>query len=192
MIEKKFLMIILTLCSLFITMCMIDETYAKYVTVSTSTTSSSIARWKILVNDDDVTLGSTSSNLITPIFPGTNDISQDVIAPNAEGYFDLVIDASNVDVSFQYRIEVNPNPNSPVTELVATKYIINGGQEVEFGEDKIIQDTVRLAEKNHPINIRVYVKWDDSLNIMSNSEDTDTTVGNQKGLLDVVIKVTQI
>lgn len=192
MIEKKFLMIILTLCSLFITMCMIDETYAKYVTVATSTTSSSIARWKILVNDDDVTLGSTSSNLITPIFPGTNDISQDVIAPNAEGYFDLVIDASNVDVSFQYRIEVNPNPNSPVTELVATKYIINGGQEVEFGEDKIIQDTVRLAKKNHPINIRVYVKWDDSLNIMSNSEDTDTTVGNQKGLLDVVIKVTQI
>ena len=41
-------------------------------------------------------------------------------------------------------------------------------------------------------NIRVYVKWDDDLALMTNAEDTDTTVGNQKGLLDVTIRVTQI
>ena len=192
MLEKKFLMVVLSLCSLFVTMCMVNETYAKYVTVATSTTSSTIARWKILVNDDDITLGSTSSSLITPIFPGSEDISQGVIAPNAEGYFDLVIDASNVDVSFQYTIDIRPNTNSPVSELVATKYIINGGDEVEFEDGyPIIQNNVSLANKNNPINIRVYVKWDDSLNLMDNSEDTDTTVGNQKGLLDVTIRVVQ-
>ena len=192
MTEKKFIMVVLTLCSLLVTMCMINETYAKYVTVATSTTSSSIARWKILVNDDDITLGSTSSELIEPIFPGSSDISPDVISPNAEGYFDLVIDASNVDVSFQYRIDINPNENSPVSELVATKYIINGGDEIEFGNDKFIQGEVRLSNNQNPINLRIYVKWDDSLNIMTTSEDTDTTVGNQSGLLDVTIRVTQI
>ena len=192
MLEKKFLMVALSLSCLFITMCMIGETYAKYVTVATSTTSSSIARWKILVNNDDITLGSTSSSLITPVFPGSSDINEGVIAPNAEGYFDLVLDASNVDVSFEYEITIGPNPNSPVTELVATKYIINGGNEGEFGNDKKVEGIVRLADRDDPINIRVFVKWDDSLNLMTNSQDTDTTVGNQKGMLDVSIRVVQI
>lgn len=192
MLEKKFLMIVLTFSSLFITMCMISETYGKYVTVASTTTSSTIARWKIIVNDDDITLGSTSSSLITPVFPGNNDISEGVIAPNAVGYFDLVIDASDVDVSFSYEIEINPNEDSPVTELVATKYIINGGQEVTFGDEKKINGEVRLAQNNDPINIRVYVKWDDDLELMTNAEDTDTTVGNQYGLLDVSIRVIQI
>lgn len=192
MLEKKFLMIALSLSSLFLTMCMINETYAKYATVATSTTSSSIARWKILVNNDDITLGATSSSLITPVFPGSSDISEDVIAPNAEGYFDLVLDASSVDVSFEYSITIGTNPNSPVTELVATKYIINGGEEIEFGSEKKVEGIVRLADRDDPINIRVYVKWDDSLDLMTNAEDTDTTVGNQQGMLDVTIRVVQI
>lgn len=192
MLEKKFILIVLTLSSLFITMCMVNETYGKYVTVATSTTQSSIARWKILVNNDDITLGSTTSSLITPVFPGSSDISPDVIAPNAIGYFDLVLDASNVDVSFSYEIEVKPNVNSPVSELVATKYIINGSEEIEFDSTKKITGEVRLSHASDPINIRVYVKWDDDLALMTNAEDTDTTVGNQKGLLDVTIRVTQI
>ena len=192
MLEKKFILIVLTLSSLFITMCMVNETYGKYVTVATSTTQSSIARWKILVNNDDITLGSTSSSLITPVFPGSSDISPDVIAPNAIGYFDLVLDASNVDVSFSYEIEVKPNVNSPVSELVATTYIINGSEEIEFDSTKKITGEVRLSHASDPINIRVYVKWDDDLALMTNAEDTDTTVGNQKGLLDVTIRVTQI
>ncbi len=192
MLEKKFLMIALSLSSLFLTMCMINETYAKYATVATSTTSSSIARWKILVNNDDITLGATSSSLITPVFPGSSDISEDVIAPNAEGYFDLVLDASSVDVSFEYSITIGTNPNSPVTELVATKYVINGGDEIEFGSEKKVEGIVRLADRDDPINIRVYVKWDDSLELMTNAEDTDTTVGNQQGMLDVTIRVVQI
>ena len=171
---------------------MINETYAKYVTSTTNTTASSIARWKILVNDDDITLGATSSNLITPVFPGSSDIAAGVIAPNSEGYFDLVIDCSDVDVSFRYTITVNPNENSPVSELVATKYMLNGEDEIEFTTTPTIQGDVLLSSENRIVNIRVFVKWDDSLDLMTNAEDTDTTVGDQEGMLDVSINVIQI
>ena len=192
MFKNKYIMFMITIISIFITLCMINETYAKYVTVATSTTSTSIARWKIIVNNDDVTLGSTSTSLITPIFPGSDDIRSNVLAPNAEGYFDLVIDASNVDVSFKYTITVKPNENSPVQELVATKYMINGGEEIVFDTDKTLSGEFRLNQVNKTVNIRVFIKWDDSLEIMNNSEDTDTTVGNQNGMLDVTIQAIQI
>ncbi len=184
-------MLVLTLFSLLITMCMINETYAKYVSSATSTSETSIARWKILVNNDDITLGSTSTSLITPVFPGNNDIGANVLAPNAEGYFDIILDGSNVDVSFNYTITISVNENSPVTELVPTKFVADGVEQSFNGSNSII-GTVRYTDSEKVKNLRVYVKWDDSLDVMTNQEDTDTTVGNQKGMLDVTISAIQI
>jgi hypothetical protein len=168
------------------------DTYAKYVSSATSVTQTGIARWRILVNNDDITLGSTSTSVITPVFPGNSDISSNVLAPNAEGYFDLAIDATNVDVSFSYSITIAPNEDSPVNEIIATKYVIDGGQEINLVNTQTISGTVTLGNNTNVINIRVYVKWDDSLGLMTNSEDTDATIGNQQGMLDVTISAIQI
>ena len=193
MINNKYVMLALSLMAIYITLCLGTDTYAKYISTATSTTSTSIARWKILVNNDDVTLGSSSTSLITPVFPGNSNIKNDVLAPNAEGYFDLVIDASNVDVSFKYTISISVNQNSAVNELVATKYIINGGTDTLFEEgSQSFTKNVLFENREEPIYIRVYVKWDDSLNIMNNASDTATTVGDQKGMLDVTIQTIQI
>ena len=193
MINNKYVMLALSLMAIYITLCLGTDTYAKYISTATSTTSTSIARWKILVNNDDVTLGSSSTSLITPVFPGNSNIKNDVLAPNAEGYFDLVIDASNVDVSFKYTISISVNQNSAVNELIATKYIINGGNDNLFEEgSQSFTRNVLFENREEPIYIRVYVKWDDSLNIMNNASDTATTVGEQKGMLDVTIQTIQI
>ena len=190
--DKKYILLILSFISLYITVCLASETYAKYVSSATSTTSTSIARWRILVNNEDLTAGATSTSVITPEFPGNNNISSGVLAPNAEGYFDLVLDASNVDVSFNYTVTIAPNEDSPVSELIATKYVINGGDEVDFEEGiNFLTGTVPLTQQNRTTNIRVYIKWDDSLELMDNSEDTDTTVGDQAALLDVTVHAIQ-
>jgi len=195
MLEKKFIMLTLTLISLFTTLCMVNETYAKYVTSASVTSSTSIARWKILVNNDDVTLGTTSTNLITPTFPGTEDIAPNVLAPNTEGYFDILLDGSNTDVSFRYTITIGNNPNSPVTELTATKYIVDNDTDNEItftGTPKQITGEINLNAQQRTKTFKVYVKWDDSLNIMTNAQDTATTVGNQSGMIDVTVNVVQI
>lgn len=191
--NKKYILLILSFISMYLTICMANETYAKYISSATSTSSTSIARWRILVNNDDISVGATSTSLITPVFPGSENISSNVLAPNAEGYFDLVLDATNVDVSFRYSISIAPNENSPVTELVATKYAINGSEPVNFVDgNNTLEGTVNLSDQNRTVNVRVYIKWDDTLNLMTNAEDTDTTVGNQSGLLDVTVYAIQI
>ncbi len=191
--DKKYILLILSFISLYVTICLANETYAKYLSSATSTSSTSIARWKILVNNDDITIGATSTSLITPQFPGNDNISENVLAPNAEGFFDLVIDASNIDVSFRYEISIAPNENSPVTELIATKYQIDGEEEIEFEEgENTIEGSFNLNDENRTTNIRVYIKWDDTLNLMTNAQDTNTTVGNQAGLLDVTVYAIQI
>ncbi len=192
--DKKYILLLLSFISLYVTICLATETYAKYVSNATSTSSTSIARWRILVNDEDITTGATSTSLITPVFPGSTNISSNVIAPNAEGYFDLVLDATNVDVSFRYEITVEPNEDSPVTELVATRYQINGGEAIDFEEEdeNTIEGSIPLTSTDRTLNIRVYIKWDDSLNLMTNAQDTNTTVGDQAGLLDVTVYAIQI
>jgi hypothetical protein len=49
-----------------------------------------------------------------------------------------------------------------------------------------------LDRTDRTLNIRVYIKWDDSLNLMTNAQDTNTTVGDQAGLLDVTVYAIQI
>ena len=193
MINKKYVMLVITIMSIFMTLCMVNETYAKYVTSASATTNTSIARWRILVNNDDITLGATSTNLITPEFPGSDDIAEGVLAPNTEGYFDLILDGSNVDVSFSYTITIASNPDNPVTELVATSYMIDGIEyDFEDEDNPEITGEIRLNDTDRDRNIKVFVKWDDSLGTMTNAEDTDTTTGNQHGMMDVSINVIQI
>ena len=189
--KRKYLLISLTACSLLICMCLISETYAKYVTTADSTTAAPIARWKILVNNQDVTMGTTSDSIITPVFPGTDNISNGVIAPNAEGYFDLILDASDVDVSFDYSILIRVNEESPISELVVTKYMIDGGSEIQVTDQLApITGTMELGETDRNKSIRIYLKWEDSLDLMTNEEDTAITQ-LEEAKLDVSISVIQ-
>ena len=188
--KRKYLLISLTACSILICMCLISETYAKYLTTADSTTTAPIARWKILVNNEDITLGSTSESIITPVFHGTEKISNGVIATNAEGYFALILDATDVDVSFSYSISVTVNEESPVSELVVTKYMIDGGEEVIVtDQNDFIKGTLELGTADRDKAIRIYIKWDDSLNIMTNEEDTAVT---QLGEAKVNVKISVI
>lgn len=189
--KNKFLLMALTLSSLFICLCLITETYAKYLSATEATTNTSIARWKILVNNEDITLGATSNAIITPVFPGNSHIASGVLAPNAEGYFDLLLDSSNVDVSFTYEIAVEINETSIIKELVATSYAVDGGNIIELEEDEIIEGTINLSDNIDTTAIRVYIKWDDSLDMMNNEADTLATKSGLQAKLDVSIRVIQ-
>ncbi len=189
--KNKYLLTALTLSSIFICLCLITETYAKYLSAAEATTNTSIARWKVLVNDEDITLGTTSNAIISPVFPGSDHIASGVLAPNAEGYFDLLIDSSNVDVSFTYEITIDINETSVIKELVATGYAVDGGNIIELEEEDIIEGSINLLDEIETTAIRVYIKWDDSLDIMNNEADTLATKSGLQAKLDVSIRVIQ-
>ena len=55
-----------------------------------------------------------------------------------------MLDATNVDVSFRYEITVEPNEDSPVTELVATRYQINGEEAITL-ESRVRTSLIKLS-----------------------------------------------
>lgn len=171
--------ITIPLCIICFLLCLffIEDTYAKYITSTNESASMNIARWRILVNNKDIRENSTTNAVITPIFNGNDNINSGIIAPNSEGYFDLIIDATEADVSFKYKIEISVNQNSPVKDLITTKYIIDNGNEIPLERDNAtIEDTVLHKDNTKPINIRVYIKWDDSNEAtMDNDADTEAT-----------------
>lgn len=171
--------ITIPLCIICFLLCLffIEDTYAKYITSTNESASMNIARWRILVNNKDIRENSTTNAVITPIFNGNDNINSGIIAPNSEGYFDLIIDATEADVSFKYKIEISVNQNSPVKDLITTKYIIDNGNEIPLERDNAtIENTVLHKDNTKPINIRVCIKWDDSNEAtMDNDADTEAT-----------------
>lgn len=169
------------------------DTYAKYRSSIQQTSDIAIARWDIKVNNVSVQNAQSSSFTIQPVFPGTTHIASGIIAPTAEGYFDLTIDYTNVDVSFEYSLTVEPNQNSSVTDLVVTGYSIDNGQTVTFDPAVGIGNTVLRNSGTTSQSIRVYIKWDDVNGSMNNQADTAATSSSSNGaLLDVTASFIQV
>ena len=176
----------------------IYNSYSKYITSVNGNAAIGIARWKILVNNQDITQNNSLNNVISPVFPGGDNVASGVIAPTAEGYFDMEIDASDTDVSFKYIITTSDNADSAVNDLIISSYSIDGGERQEItGEDGFkIENTISYTSTDKTVSLRVYLKWnDDSENgaVMDNDADTSvTSTTSNTAKVNVNLKFLQI
>lgn len=192
--KKNILIIILTFFSVILCIFFIQDTYAKYLTSTTEEAILKIARWRILVNNNDIRDNGTANATITPVFDKNDNIADNIIAPTSTGYFDLIIDASEADVSFTYKIEITPNEYSPVKDLIAEAYSINGGEKTFLTkENSTISRNIMQTDNIKIATVRVYIKWEDGENaIMNNEEDTQATKSTTPAKLDVKLNFTQL
>ena len=195
-ISKKFILVIIACILLALLTFLISQVYAKYITSVTGNASIAISRWNIKVNDLSIKNNDDISAKITPVFPGNDNIAANIIAPTAEGYFDLVFDFSDVDVSFKYDINVTADDTSAVSDLVTTGYSIDGGTRVNFADfNTPISDTIHLADNINSRTIRVYVMWNDDPDTatMNNIDDTASTLkSDSSAVLKVSVALTQL
>lgn len=192
--RKKFLLLLIGICICAL-LFVIVQIYAKYLTSAEGSTELTIANWNIVVNDLSIKNNTDISNSIVPVFPGNEHIASNIIAPTAEGYFDLNFDFSNADVSFQYEITASADKNSSVKDLVATGYSIDDGEKINFeNPNEPITEIIELSSNIETRKIRVYIAWDDSEDsqTMTNSDDTISTTVENPPLLHVNISFTQI
>ena len=177
-LKNKRINLFIALISLLLLITMIQETYAKYISSANANSNFAIATWAFNVNQQDVLSNSDFSNTITPVFLENENIKPGVIAPTSEGYFDLIIDASNTDVSFNETITLANAANNSVTDLMITGYTINDGELIEFdGVTNTISTDHLLGETNKITNYRVFIKWYDGENEnMDNEADTEASL----------------
>ncbi len=193
--NSKKLILLVSLLLILVLVFLIMQIYAKYLSSASGNTEISVARWNILVNNTSIKNNTDISSTLVPVFPGNSNISNGIIAPTAEGYFDLVLNYADADVSFEYEITTAVSNDSSVTDLVTTGYSIDGGSKINFTNyNESISGTIPLTTVNKQRTIRIYVLWnDDSLTAeMNNTDDTTATISEDPAKLDVNISFTQV
>ena len=191
MSKKTYIFFAFAMIFLSLTVFLIHDSYAKYLTTLNETTNLKVARWRILVNNNDIRNNTSATAVVTPVFYPNNHISSSIIAPTSEGYFDLVIDSSGADVSFEYTLNVVANATSAVSDLVVTGYKINDGSLVETITNPLVTNQVLYSSGVTTTTIRVFIKWDDSSTAtMDNAADTLAADGTAK--MDVILTFRQL
>ena len=193
---KKIVLILICCILLASLLLFINMIYAMYKTEFSGKASISISRWDVKVNDNSIKNNQDISSTITPVFPGNEYIASNIIAPTAEGYFDLFLDYTATDVAFKYEINVSPNEESAVKDLVTTGYSVDDGEKIEFSEfNSPISETVNLSNENKTKKIRIYIVWNDDpdTSSMDNLSDTSSTLkADSSAILDVSVAFTQV
>ena len=181
--------VLAVLVSLSLTLCFMSNTYSRYVANTTGNVEVRFARWQILVNENDITTNSTSSIELTPVVEQNQYVADDKVAPSSKGYFDIDIDPTNVEVSFDYSISLTIE-NTNIPDLMITKYsIIDSSYDEEkdgLQRNNIEENTIKgsLTYDNskenfnfEPFTIRIYFEWYEGADEVMN-DTADTEVGN--------------
>ena len=183
---KRFRILILII-SLSLSLSLMSNTYSRYVASTTGDLEVIFAKWQILVNETDITNNNSSQISLIPIIEENENIKSNTIAPSSKGYFDIIIDPSNVDVSFNYNITLDYE-NEDLPDLVITKYAIldnsySEGDQIEkislIGNS--IEGTLNYDNsidnfEFEPFTIRVYFEWYEGENENMN-DSADTEIG---------------
>lgn len=178
---------ILAFISLSICLCFMSGTYSRYVADTTGNVEALFAKWQILVNNADITNNTTSTIALEPVIEENENVASNVIAPSSKGYFDIEIDPTNVDVSFNYSVDLVLN-NEDVLDFIMTGYSIvpndyNEGDPLEVITivNNNITNTLSYNKtdeefKFKTFTIRVYFEWLEGENETMDDE-SDTAVG---------------
>lgn len=174
---KRKIAFFIALMSLFYCVTLIQKTYAKYVTTASASADLTIARWNILINNQDILQDSDFSDTIVPVFAGTQNIKSGVIAPTAQGYFDVYLDGTNTDVSFSYTVSIDLSVVNTVDDLEVYKYSVDGVEYTYSGAD--ITGNILHNAQTKTKSIRFFVKWNDEAATETMDNEEDTTAANE-------------
>lgn len=171
--SKRKMLFFVALISLFYCVTFMQDTYGKYLTSAEANAELTIARWSILVNNQDIVNNSNFSEVVVPTFTGTSNINSNVIAPTSTGTFDLLINANDTDVSFTYTIDLDTT-DCAVTDLEITGYTLNGNYYTYDGSS--ISNDILLTDTNKTVTITFNVEWKDGTGeTMNNAADTQAS-----------------
>ncbi len=192
--KKKKIVLLLACISLMICIGATATTYAKYYTRTDGHIGSNIKKWAIKVNNESVKQGQTLSQPITAIFDVEEHVALDKMAPGSQGYFQIEIDYSEIDLSFRYEISIEEN--AALTDIAIYKLEVDGIEIPSTNGLNISNDVLITDEDPDKIKqVKVYIKWNDDSNngaTMDNEADTQVPATTETIDFNVGIKLTQL
>ena len=128
----KTMMLIIILSLLFI---IIRTTYSKYVSSQDNQSTISISKWHISINDQNIIENSDFTETLQVEFDSNANIAQNIIAPTSTGHFDIELDSTGTERSFEYVIKF-VDEDSELPDFKIVSYTLNNDSEIEIEEDQ--------------------------------------------------------
>ena len=191
---KKRIFLIFACLWIIISLLIIRSTYAKYLTSIDGDTNVNIAQWNLILNEQDIIKNSDFSTTLSLQVPETDYHIADYMVPGATGYYDLIIDSSNVSLPFRFHITCSVAENSDIKDAKIIGYSRNGNKQITYLDDSATEITDSVADTVDTCSVRVYVKWidDDSSETMNDVNDTSVAVNSGKAIITTNISFEQI
>ena len=183
--------IIYIVCAImiFISIYEIKNTYGLFESKKEIDIDKSVEKWNIYINDNN--LNTTETFTIDNFtFQETDTVAKDKIAPGILGWFDILIDARDTQVSIIYEItfDFTSLPSNITVEKIEE---INGREIIKTGPNTYSNYiTVDDINNNVKDTIRVHIKWNND----EENNENDTNIGiikNNSIKIPVSITVSQ-
>ena len=183
--------IIYIVCAImiFISIYEIKNTYGLFESKKEIDIDKSVAKWNIYINDNN--LNTTETFTIDNFtFQETDTVAKYKIAPGILGWFDILIDARDTQVSIIYEItfDFTSLPSNITVEKIEE---INGREIIKTGPNTY-SNYITLDDINNNVKdtIRVHIKWNND----EENNENDTNIGiikNNSIKIPVSITVSQ-
>lgn len=187
-IELKIFILVL---SIFVLLSNLNSSYAKYVSSSSGEVGADMTKWRILLNNTDITTNNTINLSFTPVVNTCTNVNTGKLAPGCKGYFDVFIDCSNIKTSFNYEVTVEKTGEIDNLKVLgyrrSTATITNTtAPDVSFASSGLYPDSKTFnINKNLPVSgthtniyLRFYFQWIDNYNSTS-TNTSDTLIGEK-------------
>lgn len=183
-----FLTIFITILSISC-LYLFQTSYAKYRRRTGTNVVGNIAKWNIKVNDESILNQTTLQQKITPTIDENEFVKENTLAPGSTGHFDIIIDATDVDVDFKYTITSEKKEGSTFLDLSLVKYQVDGVNQPEDTNE--FSGTIK--KNTGQTVITVFYQWNDNpeTESMNNQEDTAYSQ-NESYLVNVKIHFEQV
>ena len=154
----KRVLLLISLLMLFFTIYLTMDTYALFESNKNYDVSSDIAKFVIKVNGSEA---KTEEFVVDSIAYYENEyVIENKIAPLVDGYFDIVIDAEEVEVSLRYDIEFDFSSLS-IPGLVISSITELGGNTLVLTDKDTYSGVLTLADMDSSTvnTVRVSISW---------------------------------
>ena len=156
--NMKRVLLLISLLMLFFTIYLTIDTYALFESNKNYDVSSDIAKFVIKVNGSEA---KTEEFVVDSIAYYENGyVIENKIAPLVDGYFDIVIDAEEVEVSLRYDIEFDFSSLS-IPGLVISSITELGGNTLVLTDKDTYSGVITLADMDSSTvnTVRVSISW---------------------------------
>ncbi len=178
-------LVLLFVLMVFFTCYEISSSFGLFESNQNIVVNSDIGKWEITVNDTAVN-SSTTFDVTNVSVSGEENVEENLFAPGTSGYFDVVINPNDTDVSIRYDLTYRDDMIQNRNIYISNVEVVEGEDVIQTGE-KTYAGVISLQDilDDEQVVIRFYIVWRNE----DTNNDVDSLYGSNSMQFEIPITI---